>query len=209
MNDFEASQLFSYLTTIEEIASKLENHVKAKTIEEIQQSNKFIISLLKNSLLNDWMIRTICFYLRDNITFNNQLDVQLLNSFLYCIKKRKAVDTELSMIIIDIYKKLNKFFLKNNYSSRWYIKSYRLLLLARTNCNKTTHKKIINHCLSLYDNIPSVIKPQYKGMLLNYIIYMLQKQYLDQESTTYKTFIQMFPQFKNMVNAQVVLNLLR
>ena len=209
MNDFEASQLFSYLTTIEEIASKLENHVKAKTIKEIQQSNKFIISLLKNPLLNDWMIKTICLYLKDKITFNNQLDVQLLNSFLRYMNARRTMDKELSTIMVDICKALNKFFLKNNYSSRWYIKSYRLLLLARINCNKTTHKKIINYCFSLYDNIPSMIKPRYKGMLLNYIIYMLQKQYLNQESTTYKTFIQMFPQFENMVNAQVVLNLLK
>ena len=104
MNDFEASQLFSYLTTIEEIASKLENHVKAKTIKEIQQSNKFIISLLKNPLLNDWMIKIICLYLKDKITFNNQLDVQLLNSFLRYMNARRTMDRELSTIMVDICK---------------------------------------------------------------------------------------------------------
>lgn len=208
MNDFEASQLFSYLTTIEEIGSKLENYVKAKTIEEIHQSNEFIISLLKNPLLNDWMIKTICLYLKDKIIFNNQLDVQLLNSFLCCIKKRNVVDIELSMIIVDICKTLNKFFLKNNYSSRWYIKSYRLLLLARTNCNRTIHKKIINYCLSLYDNISSMIKPQYKEMLLNDIIYMLRKQYLNKESATYKTVIRMFPEKRNELDSRLLLNTL-
>lgn len=178
----------------------------------IKVDNYFVISLLYSQYLNKEIMNWINQYMKQNIQLNNnEINMDLLNAYIYGIKKSKYDYYILHEDLLTIFDILYKFILfkSNCYNTLIPLccKSYRLLWFV---VQSTTKINILNNALNRMFKIslklPNRLRLHCRNKILNIIVRLFSKQTFNKKHSAYVDFTIMFPEKRNELNSRLLLN---
>ena len=182
------------------------------TYSSIEADNDFVISLLYSQSLSKEIMNWISQYIIKNIKLNDdEINMDLLNAYIYGIKKNKYDYYTLYDNLLTIYDILYKFILfkSNCYNTLTPLccKSYRLLWFV---VQSTTKVSILNNALnrmfSISLRLPNKLRLHCRDKILNIIVRLFNKQAFNKKHSVYINFTIMFPEKRNELDSRLLLN---
>lgn len=182
------------------------------TYSSIEAGNDFVISLLYSQSLSKEIMNWISQYIVKNIKLNDdEINMDLLNAYIYGIKKNKYDYYLLHDNLLTIYDVLYKFILfkSNCYNTLIPLccKSYRLLWFV---VQSTTKVSILNNALSRMFSIslrlPNKLRLHCRDKILDIIVRLFSKQAFNKKHSVYVNFTIMFPEKRNELDSRLLLN---